>query len=182
MVSIRAATVEDLQGLQHCNLLCLPENYQSKYFLYHSLTWAHLTHVATNAKQEIVGYVLAKMDEDASDDEMTGHITSLAVKRSYRRLGLAKKLMNQAASAMATNYNAKYCSLHVRRSNRAALNLYTHTLGFTIYDLETKYYADGEDAYAMKRELKALQEDMEQVSAQAVEQAVAAETDPQAAN
>ena len=53
-----------------------------------------------------------------SNDDMIGHVTSLAVKRSYRRLGLARKLMDQAAQAMIDNYDAKYCSLHVRRSNR----------------------------------------------------------------
>jgi peptide alpha-N-acetyltransferase len=41
----------------------------------------------------------------------------------------------------------------VRKSNRAALNLYTTTLKFTISEIEPKYYADGEDAYAMKRDL-----------------------------
>ncbi len=78
----------------------------------------------------IVGYVLAKMDEDADDDDIHGHITSLAVRRTYRRLGIAQKLMNQACDAMAQTYRAKYCSLHVRISNRAALHLYKDKLRF----------------------------------------------------
>lgn len=48
---------------------------------------------------------------------------------------------------------AKYVSLHVRKSNRAALNLYTNSLGFKILEIEPKYYADGEDAYSMSRDL-----------------------------
>lgn len=48
---------------------------------------------------------------------------------------------------------AKYVSLHVRKSNRAALNLYTNSLGFKILEIEPKYYADGEDAYSMMRDL-----------------------------
>eukprot|EP00116_Pleurobrachia_bachei_P008909 sb/3469171/ len=67
-----------------------------------------------------------------------GHITSLAVKRSHRRLGLAKKLMDQASRAMAESFSAKYVSLHVRISNRAALSLYTHVLKFQIDDVEPK--------------------------------------------
>jgi len=43
---------------------------------------------------KIVGYVLAKMEEETEDDPH-GHITSLAVKRSHRRQGLAQKLMDQ---------------------------------------------------------------------------------------
>lgn len=38
-------------------------------------------------------------------------------------------------------------------SNRAALHLYSNTLNFQISEVEPKYYADGEDAYAMKRDL-----------------------------
>jgi len=48
-----------------------------------------------------------------------------------RRLGLAQKLMDQASRSMVECFNAKYVSLHVRKSNRAALNLYTNTLKFT---------------------------------------------------
>jgi len=54
---------------------------------------------------------------------------------------------------MIESFNAKYVSLHVRKSNRAALSLYTHTLNFKISEIEPKYYADGEDAYAMRRDL-----------------------------
>ena len=71
------------------------------------------------------------MEEETEDDEdRHGHITSLAVQRSHRRLGLAQKLMNQTARAMIEVFNAKYVSLHVRKSNRAALNLYNNTLKF----------------------------------------------------
>lgn len=50
--------------------------------------------------------------------------------------------------------------MHVRKSNRAALNLYMNTLHFTISEIEPKYYADGEDAYAMRRELKSFEENI----------------------
>ncbi|XP_038047775.1 N-alpha-acetyltransferase daf-31-like [Patiria miniata] len=138
--------------MQHCNLLCLPENYQMKYYFYHGLSWPQLSYVAEDENGKIVGYVLAKMEEDP-DELPHGHITSLAVKRSHRRLGLAQKLMDQASRAMVECFNAKYVSLHVRMSNRAALQLYQTTLKFSISEIEPKYYADGEDAYAMKRDL-----------------------------
>lgn len=51
---------------------------------------------------------------------------------------------------MAETYGAKYVSLHVRVSNKAALALYRDTLGFKVDGTEAKYYADGEDAYGMK--------------------------------
>merc|ERR1712061_572941 len=154
IMNIRCAKTEDLMNMQHCNLLCLPENYQMKYYMYHGLSWPQLSFVAEDNSGQIVGYVLAKMEEETSgEDESHGHITSLAVKRSHRRLGLAQKLMDQTARAMVETFNAKYVSLHVRKSNRAALNLYTQALKFQISEIEPKYYADGEDAYAMKRDL-----------------------------
>jgi N-alpha-acetyltransferase 10/11 len=68
---------------------------------------------------------------------------------------------------MVENYGAQFVSLHVRKSNRAALSLYRDTLNFQypqtkveaddrLLEVEKKYYADGEDAYSMKRDLKHL--------------------------
>ena len=72
----------------------------------------------------------------------------------FRRLGLAQKLMDQTAQAMVETFNAKYVaylyyanscesryvSLHVRKSNRAALNLYTQALRFQWVEIEKKIY------------------------------------------
>lgn len=128
-----------------------------KYYFYHGLSWPQLSYVAEDDRGKIVGYVLAKMDDENSEDEPHGHITSLAVKRSHRRLGIAQKLMDQASHAMVECFKAKYVSLHVRKSNRAALHLYEKTLKFQIDEIEPKYYADGEDAYAMRRDLSSFQ-------------------------
>ncbi|KAF8605248.1 acyl-CoA N-acyltransferase [Ceratobasidium sp. AG-I] len=156
-MNIRRATPEDLPGMQACNLQNLPENYLMKYYMYHVMTWPQLSYVAEDHKGRIVGYIMAKMEEDRKENEEPhGHVTSISVLRTYRRLGLAKKLMVQSQEAMATVYRAKYVSLHVRKSNRAAIGLYRDTLGFEVADIEQKYYADGEDAYAMKLSLKYL--------------------------
>ncbi|KAK6140521.1 hypothetical protein DH2020_025734 [Rehmannia glutinosa] len=158
MVCIRKATVDDLLAMQECNLFCLPENYQMKYYLYHILSWPQLLYVAEDYNGKIVGYVLAKMEEEST--ECHGHITSLAVLRTHRKLGIATKLMTAAQNAMEQVlvpkqvYGSEYVSLHVRKSNRAAFNLYTETLGYKIHDMEAKYYADGEDAYDMRKQLK----------------------------
>eukprot|EP00803_Ostreobium_quekettii_P002908 evm.model.scf_401.4 EVM.evm.TU.scf_401.4 scf_401:25128-26732(-) len=120
--------MKDLLAMQRCNLLCLPENYQLKYYFYHILSWPQLLYVAEDYDGKIVGYVLAKMEEDAS--EVHGHITSLAVARSHRKLGLATKLMNAAHRAMEQVFDAEYSSLHVRVTNKGAHHLYMETLGY----------------------------------------------------
>lgn len=61
-------------------------------------------------------------------------------------------------------YDANSITLHVRKSNLAALNLYEKQLGFRYFlifkysffiistiGIDAKYYADGEDAYSMKK-------------------------------
>lgn len=121
------------------------------------------------------------MEEDPADGVQHGHITSLSVMRTHRRLGLAEKLMRQSrksfpsrptmASCQLTSaendperamfecYNAVYVSLHVRVSNNAALALYRDTLGFKVGATEAKYYADGEDAFSMRMDLDYLREE-----------------------
>ena len=89
--------------------------------LYHILTWPQLSYVAEDEKGRIVGYILAKMyvpvillvlsnsgwmqrrEEDLSEgEEPHGHVTSISVLRSYRRLGLAKRLMVQSRMTLLT--------------------------------------------------------------------------------
>jgi peptide alpha-N-acetyltransferase len=152
MITIRNARAADLPEMQNCNLHNLPENYTMKYYIYHLTTWPQLSFVALNHQHRIVGYCLAKMEEDHTVTPH-GHITSLSVMRSYRRLGIAQKLMKQAQKAMADNFSAQFVSLHVRKSNRAALSLYRDNLQFKLHEVEKGYYADGEDAYAMRLSL-----------------------------
>jgi len=153
-MNIRVAKVEDLLGMQETNLHNLPENYNLQTYLYHALTWPQLSYVAQDHKGRIVGYVLGKMDED---DPRSGHITSISVMRTYRRLGLAQRLMLQSRTvlerAMKKVYKADNVSLHVRRTNRAALALYQNQLGFELNSVEKGYYSDGEDAFGMRLDL-----------------------------
>ncbi|KAM5352603.1 hypothetical protein ACJ41O_005325 [Fusarium nematophilum] len=179
-MDIRLLTNADLPLIQHANLENLPENYFLKYYLYHALSWPQLSYVAVDVSRpkknpyeypKIVGYVLAKMEEEPTDGVPHGHITSLSVMRTHRRLGIAEKLMRQSQLAMVETFQAKYVSLHVRVSNAAARHLYEDTLGFKNEKTESKYYADGEDAFCMRL-------DLDEIKAQA--DAAAAEEDPDA--
>mmetsp|Transcript_100 Transcript_100/g.189 ORF Transcript_100/g.189 Transcript_100/m.189 type:complete len:190 (-) Transcript_100:185-754(-) len=152
MVNIRMGTVDDLMSMQMTNLWCLPENYQMKYYFYHLLSWPQLLWVAEDHDGQIVGYVLAKMEEDAgkNNEPPHGHITSLSVLRTHRKRGIATSLMRRSQLEMEQVFSAHYVSLHVRRSNRAAFRLYSQTLKYEINGVEKGYYADGEDAYDMR--------------------------------
>lgn len=104
-MDIRLLRASDIPHVQQTNITNLPENYFLKYYLYHALSWPQLSYVAVdlshapkypNEPPRIVGYVLAKMEEEPSDGIQHGHITSLSVMRTHRRLGLAEKLMRQS--------------------------------------------------------------------------------------
>jgi peptide alpha-N-acetyltransferase len=92
--------------MQQTNLLCLPENYQFKYYIYHYLSWPCLLHVAEDFNGKIVGYVLAKLEEDEDNNNIIhGHITSISVLRTYRRLGVASKLMQFACTYILIKFS-----------------------------------------------------------------------------
>ena len=137
--------------VQECNLWCLPENYQALYHYYHFLAW-RMVYIATDHASKVSGYVLAKMEENK--DPPHSHITSLAVKQTSRKFGLAKKVMVQAMHRMADSFGSNYVSLHVRESNQAAKHLYSESLGYEIVFRDYAYYADGEDAYYMEMYLQ----------------------------
>ncbi|KAF4503968.1 hypothetical protein G6O67_008593 [Ophiocordyceps sinensis] len=179
-MDVRLLTCADLPLIQHANLENLPENYFLKYYLYHALSWPQLSFVAVDASRprrspydypKIVGYVLAKMEEEPADGVPHGHITSLSVMRTHRRLGIAEKLMRQSQLAMVEAFQAKYVSLHVRVSNVAARHLYEDTLGFMNEKTEAKYYADGEDAFCMRLDLDSLRNQANDAAAAADEDA-----------
>ena len=123
-MDIRLLHPSDIPHVQTTNITNLPENYFCKYYMYHQLSWPQLSYVAVDVSSmsmgnciviqsdifsqvsrpmktpydapKIVGYVLAKMEEDPQDGIQHGHITSLSVMRTHRRLGLAEKLMRQS--------------------------------------------------------------------------------------
>ena len=148
MVTVRRATINDLLRVQQCNLQCLPENYQMRYYLYHAVIWPQLPQVALDEDGTICGYVLAKLDEDAP--VVAAHITSIAVLRTHRQLSVATKLIRAAQREMRHVMGAIYVSLHVRVSNTSAIHLYQNVCGFRVVNIEPRYYADGEDAYEMR--------------------------------
>lgn len=171
-MNIRLATVNDMLNVQDANLLCLPENYPMKFYFYHMTSWPQLTYVAETDDGKLVGYVLVKMDEDKKVPQ--GYITSMAVKRSHRRCGIAQvscvlessacssprslticlqKLIDQACRGLIENFTAKRLTLHVRHSNLPALALYQDQMGFEVVNTMRRYYLDGENAYEMRKDL-----------------------------
>ncbi|KAG1763677.1 acyl-CoA N-acyltransferase [Suillus occidentalis] len=128
-----------------------------KFWAYSFITWPEVSYLAEDSSGRVVGYVLSSMWVKPDEEFpwlQVGHVNSLSVLRTYRRLGLAKRLMLLSQKAMIDSYKIEYIQLHVRKSNRAAFSLYSEKLGFKIHRKEVGYYGDGEDAYSMRIVLK----------------------------
>ena len=154
LVLIEQATLADIEAIQKCNRLSLPENYADSFYERHVNSWPGLTFVArrSQATKDVVGYVLGRLEnETVGDNDLIlkcGHITSLAVAESHRRRGVARGLMAAVHQSLARTYRVDRARLHVRSSNHSALRLYS-SLGYTILAVVKDYYADGESAYLM---------------------------------
>lgn len=80
------------------------------------------------------------------------HVLNVAVHPSYRRAGIAIKMMNEVINEAKTK-NASVITLEVRRSNLAARSLY-RKLRFEERRVRKNYYGAGEDAIIMERSAK----------------------------
>lgn len=147
--------MNDLQSVMHINRLCLPENYTDYFFidLYHRFPE---TFIVAEENGKVVGYIMCRIEVGLSNFGFKGlirkgHIVSVAVLPPYRRKGIGEALVAKAMEGMQV-YNAKQCFLEVRMTNEPAINLYKK-LGFEVTRAIHGYYADGEDAYLMSREI-----------------------------
>ena len=78
-----------------------------------------------------------------------GYITNIAVKKAFRRQGIAKALIDELLKKLDTELS--FISLEVRVSNSAAINLY-RLLGFKEEGLRKNFYqAPKEDALIMTK-------------------------------
>ncbi len=89
---------------------------------------------------KIVGYAVVDKWPDQE------HLVSIAVIPESRKKGVAQALLENLIEKMRTG-NMK---LEVRRSNKAALDLYRKN-GFIQTGMAYSYYTDGEDAIEMEK-------------------------------
>ncbi len=156
-IVVRRASRQDLPEVVSINRRCLPENYPEWYFEEHLQKWGKAFYVAEDTRaRRVVGYVMTRVEYGVGfvvkGFIRRGHIISLAVLPEYRRRGIATRLMEAALRSLRDEYGAREVYLEVRVSNTPAINLYKK-LGFRVIHVIPRYYADGEDAYLMAREL-----------------------------
>lgn len=87
--------------------------------------------------------------------EWHGHVTALTVAPEYRRLSLARKMMNLLELVSDQTYRGFFVDLYVRCTNTVAIGMY-EGLGYSVYRRVREYYGslglgrgakDEEDAF-----------------------------------
>lgn len=71
-----------------------------------------------------------------------GHVTALTVAPQYRRLGLAKMMMDELERVTDEVYRGYFVDLFVRVSNEIAIGMY-EKLGYSVYRRVVEYYSGG---------------------------------------
>jgi len=153
---LRKFDMNDLASVTRINELCLPENYTDIFFvdLYRRFPE---TFVVAEEDDKVVGYIMCRVEVGFSNFGLSGlvkkgHIVSVAVLPEHRRKGIGEALVARAMEGIRA-YGAKQWYLEVRVTNEEAIALYKK-LGFEVTRTVHGYYADGEDAFVMSRDLK----------------------------
>ena len=120
--------------------------------------------VSTGASCDALSHA-GQLSEQARDSEIVAgyicfwsiedeiQILNLAVRKSLRRRGIARKLIELAIQT-GSNRHARFVTLEVRKSNLAARKLY-ESLGFTVVGERPDYYGvQKESAILMELEIR----------------------------
>lgn len=150
MTTLRPFRAEDLFKVNNINLDPLTETYNIPFYMMYLCTWPSLQYMCEDPNGRLMGYVIGKAEGDLN--LWHGHVSAVTVSPEYRRLGLARLLMDylELCSGKPNFYNAYFVDLFVRVSNSLAISMY-HQLGYTIYRRVLDYYSGEEDAFDMRK-------------------------------
>jgi len=169
MTTLRPFQAGDLFKFNHINLDYLTETYSISFYLQYVSTWPSLCATMEDPSGRLMGYILGKAE--GHGNLWHGHVTAVTVSPEYRRLGVARLLMNHLESVSEQQYNASFVDLFVRASNDVAIGMY-EGLGYTLYRRVLGYYSGEEDAFDMR---KALPRDVTKASVIPLKRAVTPE-------
>ena len=145
-VKIETATLKTLDKLYQLEGECFDQEAFTKRQIAYLLTDYNSIAFVAKAEGDIAGFVIAQVEVE--ENTGFGHIITINVAKTYRRKGIAKKLL-QEIEALLKQKGISECRLEVREDNHPALKLY-HTLGYqTIGKLE-RYYGTKHGLYLKK--------------------------------
>ncbi|PWN90102.1 putative N-acetyltransferase 5 [Acaromyces ingoldii] len=168
MSLLRPFKATDLFTFNSVNLDHWTETYSLAFYFSYLTQWPDLVYTQLSPSGTTMGYVVGKAEGRESTTgamgrtrplkDRHGHVTAITVAPEYRRLGLAKGMMDLLERASATTYNGYFVDLFVRPSNHVAVAMY-EGLGYGVYRKVKEYYQGGgqagrdEDGFDMRKAL-----------------------------
>jgi len=151
MTLFRPFVCDDLFKYANINLDPLTETYGVNFYLQYLANWPEYFQAAESPNGKIMGYLMGKAE--GRDENWHGHVTAVTVAPEFRRLGLARQLM-QLCEKMSEIKDCYFVDLFVRVSNKVAVDMYNR-LGYIVYRRVLGYYSGDpdEDAFDMRKAL-----------------------------
>lgn len=140
-MEIRYATIEDLNKIASLEAKYFIGPWTEEQFKYELIENQFSKTLILIENDSLIGYCNYWVIFDQ------GEINKICIEESYRKQGLATKLLDKAFDDFQKN-ECLSVSLEVRVSNVPAQKLY-EKYGFMKVVVKEKYYSDGEDAYYM---------------------------------
>jgi [ribosomal protein S18]-alanine N-acetyltransferase len=138
-VQIRQFKADDISAISEIEQLSFKDPFPS-YFLSQLADANPATFLVAVMNDRIVGYAVIDKWPDQE------HLVSIAVIPASRKKGVGQALLDHLMERLETGS----LKLEVRRSNKAALDLYRKN-GFVQSGVAHSYYTDGEDAILMEK-------------------------------
>ncbi|KZP10881.1 N-acetyltransferase [Athelia psychrophila] len=159
MSVLRPFRATDMFKFNNINLDIWTETYGIGFYLSYLGRWPDLCCVQEAPGGRMMGYIIGKAEGQST--EWHGHITALTVAPEYRRLYLARNMINILEMVSDQIYKGFFVDLYVRCANHIAVEMY-EGLGYSVYRRVREYYGslglgkggrDEEDAFDMRKPL-----------------------------
>ena len=142
---IRVATINDVPFIRNCNIKNLPENYKDEFYIDQLRKWPRLSLLCEDAEDNVVGYALGRVlfknrkqlftatnnagqktpttsyimtekELAKNENNVYGHVLSIAVSQEHRGKKIAKELMDFMHIQFASSYDVDSIDLYCRVS------------------------------------------------------------------
>ncbi|KAF8329723.1 N-acetyltransferase [Cantharellus anzutake] len=153
MSVLRAFQATDLFSFNNINLDFWTETFSISFYLTYLSRWPDLCYMQETPNGRSMGYAIGKAE--GSQVDWHGHVTAITVAPEFRRLSLARNMMNALERMSDEVYKGLFVDLFVRISNQIAIDMY-EGMGYSVYRRIQQYYggingSPDEDAYDMRK-------------------------------
>ena len=145
-IKIETATIKLLDKLYQIEEQCFDQEAFTKRQIAYLLTDYNTIALVAKANGDIVGFIIVQVEIE--NDTLFGHIITVNVAPSYRRKGIARKLLEEIEDIFKQKGIGE-CHLEVREDNNAALKLY-QSLGYQKIGKLERYYGKTHGLYLKK--------------------------------